>query len=37
MATIAPSSQKKIEHTDFPLDQVTLWFSNNTILLPSEY
>ena len=28
---------KKIEYTDFPLDQVTLWFSNNTILLPSEY
>jgi hypothetical protein len=26
-----------IPFTDFPLDQITLWFSNNTIFLPSEY
>jgi hypothetical protein len=28
---------KKIEFTDFPLDEITLYFTNNTILLPSEY
>jgi Family of unknown function (DUF6876) len=28
---------KKIEFTDFPLDTVTLWFENKTILLPSGY
>jgi hypothetical protein len=28
---------KEIEYTDFPLDQITLWFTNNVILLPSEY
>ena len=28
---------KEIEYTDFPPDGVTLWFTNNTILLPSEY
>jgi hypothetical protein len=28
---------KEIEYTDFPLDEITLWFVNNTILLPSEY
>ena len=28
---------KKIEYTDFPLDQITLYFANNVIHLPSEY
>jgi hypothetical protein len=28
---------KKIEHTDFPLDEITLHFANNVIHLPSEY
>lgn len=28
---------KPIEFTDFPLDTITLWFSNNVILLPSEW
>ena len=27
---------KTIEVTDFPLDEITLWFENNTIFLPSE-
>jgi hypothetical protein len=28
---------KNIEHTDFPLDEITLYFANNVIHLPSEY
>jgi hypothetical protein len=28
---------KEIEFTDFPLDEITLYFTNNTILLPGEY
>ena len=28
---------KGIEFTDFPLDGITLYFTNNTILLPREY
>jgi hypothetical protein len=28
---------KVIEFTDFPVESITLWFTNNTILLPSEY
>ena len=28
---------KKIEYTDFPLDEIPLYFANNVILLPSEY
>ena len=28
---------KEIEYTDFPLDEITFYFTNNTILLPSEY
>src|SRR5471032_2768997 len=28
---------KEIPYTDFPLDGITLYFTNNTILLPSEY
>jgi hypothetical protein len=28
---------KKIEYTDFPLDEITLYFCNNVIHLPSEY
>ena len=28
---------KEIEHTDFPLDEITLYFANNVIHLPSEH
>jgi hypothetical protein len=28
---------KEIEHTDFSLDEITLYFANNVIHLPSEY
>lgn len=28
---------KEIEYTDFPLDEITLWFANNTIYLPGEH
>jgi hypothetical protein len=28
---------KGIEFTDFPLDEITLYFANNVIHLPSEY
>jgi hypothetical protein len=28
---------KQIPFTDFPLDEITLYFCNKTILLPSEY
>jgi hypothetical protein len=28
---------KRIEFTDFPLEEITLYFTNKTILLPSEY
>jgi len=28
---------KSIEYTDFPIDGITLYFTNNTILLPREY
>lgn len=28
---------KAIAFTDFPLPEITLWFTDNTILLPSEY
>jgi len=28
---------KPLEYTDFPPDGITLYFVNNTILLPSEY
>lgn len=28
---------KEIAFTDFPLDEITLWFTDNVILLPSEY
>ncbi|MDD2465794.1 MAG: hypothetical protein PHI97_17485 [Desulfobulbus sp.] len=28
---------KKIPFTDFPLDEIAFYFTNNTILLPSEY
>ena len=28
---------KRIEFTDFPLDEISLWFTDNVILLPSEY
>jgi hypothetical protein len=29
--------RKEIPFTDFPADEITLWFANNTIFLPSEY
>lgn len=28
---------KKIPFTDFPLEGITFWFTDNTILWPSEY
>lgn len=28
---------QRVEFTDFPLDQITLWFANNVIYLPSEH
>lgn len=28
---------KQIEFTDFPLAEIKLYFTNNTLLLPSEY
>lgn len=28
---------KRIAFTDFPLPEITLWLTDNTILLPSEY
>jgi hypothetical protein len=29
--------RKKIPFTDFPAEGITLWFTGNVILLPSEY
>ena len=29
--------KKKITFTDFPLPEITLWYTGHTILLPSEY
>lgn len=29
--------RKEITYTDFPLDEMTLYVTDNTILLPSEY
>jgi hypothetical protein len=28
---------KPIEFTDFPLEEITFYFTNKTLLLPSEY
>ena len=28
---------KQLEYTDFPLDEIKFYFTNNVILLPSEY
>jgi hypothetical protein len=28
---------QEIEYTDFPLDEINIWFSNNVIYLPSEH
>ena len=28
---------KEIPFTDFPLDEISLWFANNVIYLPSEH
>ena len=28
---------KELTFTDFPLDEITLWFANNVIYLPSEH
>jgi hypothetical protein len=30
-------TSKPLEYTDFPLLEIVLWFTGNTILLPSEY
>ena len=30
-------TSKTLEYTDFPLPEIVLWFTDNTILLPSEY
>ena len=30
-------ASKPIPFTDFPLDEIELWFTNNTIYLPSEH
>jgi uncharacterized protein DUF6876 len=29
--------KERLYYTDFPLDEVTLWFKESTILLPSEH
>lgn len=29
--------RKQIPYTDFPGEGITLWFTDNTILLPREY
>jgi hypothetical protein len=29
--------RKELEFTDFPMEGITLYFSDNTIYLPSEY
>ena len=29
--------EKALDFTDFPIPEITLWFTDNTILLPSEY
>ena len=28
---------QRVEFTDFPLDEITLWFANDVIYLPSEH
>ena len=28
---------KEIQYTDFPLAEITLWFANNVIYLPTEH
>jgi hypothetical protein len=28
---------KELDFTDFPLDDITLWFTNDVIYLPSEH
>ncbi len=30
-------TRQEIDHTDFPLQKIKLWFTDNVILLPSEY
>jgi hypothetical protein len=30
-------AKQEIHATDFPLEEVTLWYQNKTIFLPSEY
>jgi hypothetical protein len=35
--SVFPLRRAFSESTDFPLGEITLFFINNTILLPSEY
>ena len=28
---------QRIPYSDFPIDEITIWFTNGTLLLPSEY
>jgi hypothetical protein len=28
---------EKVPFTDFPLPEITIWYTNRTLLLPSEY
>jgi hypothetical protein len=32
-----PVTAKQLDYTDFPLPEITFYFTNNVILLPSEY
>ena len=32
-----PAYSKNIPLTDFPFPEISLWFTNNTIFLPTEY
>jgi hypothetical protein len=32
-----PVTAKQLDYTDFPLAEITFYFTNNVILLPSEY
>lgn len=32
-----PVFKQEIDFTDFPLPEITFWFTNNVLFLPSEY